>query len=255
MKRKFTLIELLVVVAIIAILAGLLLPALNKARATAQAIKCLGNIAQIGKAAMLYSDDNKEMPVTYRNGATASTSSQFSYYESLSVGMLAPYLKTNKNIYLGGIRIGSDKSRTVSSLSCPARKYDPVLTGSSQDLAGYGLNYNANNLGNLPLVKIAVPSRSAYFGEAYYNMPFITYTTGTTDGTPVFPHSNGIFQETHRFSDASLVNVPGRGNFLFYDGHAASIDRRQVPSTHKTTYGACSSFWAPNKINNWNDSW
>ncbi len=255
MKKIFTLIELLVVVSIIAILAGLLLPALSKARATAQAIKCLGNISQIGKAAMLYSDDNKEMPVSYRNGANASSSTQFSYSESPSAGMLAPYLKTQKNIWLGGIRIGSDKSRTVSNISCPARKYDTVLTGSSQDLAGYGLNYNSLSLGNQPLVKIAVPSRSAYFGEAYYTTPTISYTTGSTDGTPVFPHSNGIFQETHRFSDAALVNAPGRGNFVFYDGHAASVDRRQVPSDHKTPHGAYSSFWAPYKITYWNDTW
>ena len=169
--------------------------------------------------------------------------------------MLAPYLKTTKNIYLGGMRIGNDKSRILSNLLCPGRKYDAVLTGSSQDLIGYGLNYHSLNLGNQPLVKIAVPSRSAYFGEAYYGAPSISYTTGTTDGTPVFPHSNGIFQEPHRFSDAALVNVPGRGNFVFYDGHATSVDRRQVPSGHKTAYGAYSSFWAPCKVTYWNDSW
>ena len=75
-SRSFTLIELLIVIAIIAILAAMLLPALNKARERAQTVNCTSQQKQYALACTQYGLDNQEwMPIAYANAGRVYDSS------------------------------------------------------------------------------------------------------------------------------------------------------------------------------------
>lgn len=86
--KGFTLVELLVVIGIIAVLVGILLPALGRARNTARQVKCLSNLRQLGMAELAYTTDNEgEFPGSSPIGSTAAE--DWIYWQQYRIAQIA----------------------------------------------------------------------------------------------------------------------------------------------------------------------
>ena len=128
MKKRFTLIELLVVIAIIAILAAMLLPALNQARAKSHTTACLNNLKNCGTYLHMYADDY--------NDHLATLPLEFGYGSALGK-MLA--------IYSGSHVDGKTNSQIDKISRCPADKTSTADQMSYRSI-GYENMYYDNKL-------------------------------------------------------------------------------------------------------------
>ena len=164
--RIFTLIELLIVIAIIAILAAMLLPALNKARETAYKISCANHLGSIGKAMLMYANDYQDYLPPYRSASSWGMPGNREWYAGTpETGLLADYLQLNQkgqDIGTYGHNAGNAANPVSRGrISCPGLR---ALPAGKLRIYGYGYNNNIYN-GERKLARFQMPSRTVLVSE------------------------------------------------------------------------------------------
>ena len=250
-KRKgFTLIELLVVISIIALLVGILLPALSAARRTARSMICQNNLRQIGIGIWAYSYENQDLfPPAYIDDSVAPDGDGTDW-----AVMINAYLsQSGKDTYQE-----AEYQHQTKVLTCPQALVDGGRLHYGANLlfmpafpwsAGQGLDvYNTNDLVRTTETMIigdAAQMLSANkYGDSYSGLDRLDAYGANEKSeyySPTYVHNDRVIKDGPRFRTGPGYSGPSAGdlryrhagsdgsvNLLYTDGHSGNAKRGEI---------------------------
>lgn len=207
MQKKFTLIELLLVIAIIAILAGMLMPAMSRVRSRAREARCQANLKEIGLGWHQYCDDSRDLIPDTSGG-----------YAGTSIPVIRMYGGT---VYALG-KLIRDYQLRAAQFGCPDNPTRPPA-------------YVAENWNAATVTQSAYLYRETETGFSARRSDVrntgkgvaMDFSCISATGPPIVPHA---FRSV---------------NILYVDGHAEPRENSAVPGRHFTVSSPASSHGVP----------
>ncbi len=212
MKHTFTLVELLTVIGIIAILAGLLLPAVNRARGKAEETACMNNLSQLGKAEAMFQADNNQKISSVYEWVNNKPNNPTKYSQ---VYCLWEYVSQKKEIFLCPVDPKEEQMKEwpLGGGNTVELRLSYLANSGIHKEAAATLAYNDYVKSLLNLSAVESPSGMLSQGE--------------NDTAPTSSVNGSFFAETNvKAKDrlAKKMHSKKRANYLYLDGHTESLD-------------------------------